>query len=183
MVLSILQWNARSLIANGQELKRYISDTLDNPHLICIQETWLKPQLDFVIYGYLSVRKDRENGTGGGVAIFVREDVQFRIVEIEKEELVGIEMWTGGKRFMVVNFYNPCKRLDYTSLVEVNSDLQGGVIWTGDFNAHSTMWGCVDTDVNGQIIEDFLDEAGLVCLNDGQGTRYNCKNNTESAMI
>ena len=182
MVLTILQWNARSLIANGQEFKGYINDSLDNPHLICIQETWLKPQLDFVIVGYLSVRKDRENGTGGGVAIFVREDIQFRSVEIGKEELVVIEMWIGGKSVMMVNFYNPCKRLDLASLVEVSNNLQGSVVWTGDFNAHSTLWGCADTDVNGQVVEDFLEESGLVCVNDGQGTRYNCTNNTESAL-
>ena len=181
MVLSILQWNARSLIANGQELK-YNVNVLGNPHLVCIQETWLKPQLDFVIFGYVSVRKDREHGTGGGVAIFIREDIQFRSVEIGSEELVAIELWTGGKSFMVVNYYNPCKRLDLSSLVDINNVLQGSVIWTGDFNAHSTLWGCIDTDVNGQILEDFLEESGLVCLNDGQGTRYNCVNNTESAI-
>ena len=39
MVISILQWNARSLIANGQELKKFISDLQDKPSIICVQET------------------------------------------------------------------------------------------------------------------------------------------------
>lgn len=58
----ILQWNARSLISNGQEFKKYISDLGDRPHIICIQETWLKPQLDFInfiIQGYTAIRNNR----------------------------------------------------------------------------------------------------------------------------
>ncbi len=48
----ILYWNARSLVANGQELKRYLEDFEHKPELLCIQETWLKSCLDFVILGY-----------------------------------------------------------------------------------------------------------------------------------
>lgn len=44
-MIIILQWNARSLISNGLEFKKYISDLGDRPHIICIQETWLKPQI------------------------------------------------------------------------------------------------------------------------------------------
>lgn len=59
-MLIVLQWNARSLISNGQEFKKFISDMGNKPHIICIQETWLKPQLDFVIQGYTAFRNDRE---------------------------------------------------------------------------------------------------------------------------
>ena len=52
----ILQWNARSLISNGQEFKRYIEKLDVKPEIICIQETWMKSHLDFKIVGYNSVR-------------------------------------------------------------------------------------------------------------------------------
>lgn len=55
----LLQWNARSLIANGQEFKGFIKGLVQKPDVICVQEKWLKPTLDFVIYGYTSVRRDR----------------------------------------------------------------------------------------------------------------------------
>lgn len=48
----ILQWNARSLIANGQEFEGFIGDYSRTPYILCIQETWLKPMLDFVIRRY-----------------------------------------------------------------------------------------------------------------------------------
>ena len=69
MVLIILQWNARSLIVNGQEFKKYIDDLSERPNVLCIQETWLKPELDFIIKGYTAIRRDRKSGRGGGVAI------------------------------------------------------------------------------------------------------------------
>ncbi len=69
MVLLIFQWNARSLIANGQEFKKLISDLENKSDIICVQETWLKPQLNFVLQGYVVIRKDRKQGNGGGVAL------------------------------------------------------------------------------------------------------------------
>lgn len=38
MVLILLQWNARSLISNGQEFKKYIDTLEEKPDVICIQE-------------------------------------------------------------------------------------------------------------------------------------------------
>lgn len=54
MVLLILQWNGKSLIANGQE---FLEDLPAKPDVICLVETWLKPTQDFVIQGYVAVRK------------------------------------------------------------------------------------------------------------------------------
>jgi len=75
MVLIILQWNARSLIANGQEFKKYVEDVKEKPNVICVQETWLIPRLDFNIKGYNAVRRDRKNGKGGGIMTFYTERV------------------------------------------------------------------------------------------------------------
>ena len=63
---NILQWNARSLTANRQELKKFVAEFKDKPDIICVQETWLKPCLDFVVPGYESLREDRQSRSGGG---------------------------------------------------------------------------------------------------------------------
>ena len=78
MYFEIIQWNARSFLANGQEFKKYIEDLQQKPKVICVQETWLKPHLDFRIEGYENVRKDREIGTGGGVITFIEQGVRYR---------------------------------------------------------------------------------------------------------
>lgn len=53
MAFNLLQWNARSLIGNGQEFKRFVTASEISYHVICVQETWLKPALDFVLPGYV----------------------------------------------------------------------------------------------------------------------------------
>lgn len=39
LMFYILQWKVRSLIANGQEFKRFVDAFKEKPELICIQET------------------------------------------------------------------------------------------------------------------------------------------------
>lgn len=40
------------------------------PDIICIQETWLKPTLDFVIRGYSGEHRGRSEVHGGGCETF-----------------------------------------------------------------------------------------------------------------
>lgn len=82
LMLYILQWNARSLIANGQEFKRFVDVFKDKPELLCVQETWLKTCFDFMVRRYERIRQDRHEKSGGGCATFVRSDVQYQQVEV-----------------------------------------------------------------------------------------------------
>jgi len=43
----------------------------------------------------------------------------------------------------------------------------------GDFNAKHPLWGSKVTDFRGKLIETFIDENNLICLNKGEGTRLN----------
>ena len=79
ITMLILQWNARSLIANGQEFKQYIYSQREQPDLLCIQQSWLKPNLDFIINGCVT---------------FVKEGIPYRQVENKTDmEGVIIEVW------------------------------------------------------------------------------------------
>ena len=64
----------------------------------------------------------------------------------------------------------------------VMGEVHGKVVWCCDFNAHSTLWGSERTDANGLIVEEFIEDKGLVCVNDGRGTRYDCVQNKESVI-
>lgn len=96
-------------------------------------------------------------------------------------EYVIIEIWTRGGNIKIVNFYNPCCMLSIELLKELAVHLEGKVIWCGDFNAHSTVWGNCN-DNNGMVIEELMEEKKLVCLNDGSGTRSNIRMGTVSAI-
>lgn len=174
MVFVILQWNARSLISNGQEFKHFIANCDVYPDVICIQETWLKPQLNFMIRWYETIRKDRNKGNGGGVATFIKQGIGFRKVEDNNDyEAVVVEVWEGNQSIRVINFYNPCDKLTKDMMENIGGIGDFKMVWCGDFNAHSTLWGSSNTDYNGLIIEDMLDWGELVCINDGSYTRVN----------
>lgn len=40
------------------------------------------------------------------------------------------------------------------------------LVWCGDFNGHSTLWGSEINYFNGNVIENLLDGNYLVCEND-----------------
>lgn len=61
LIMFILQWNARSLLSNGQDFKQFIDSRSVKPDIMCIQETWLKPRFDFVLNNYIVIRRDREH--------------------------------------------------------------------------------------------------------------------------
>lgn len=113
MVFAILQWNARSLCSNGQEFKKYIEERSEKPNVICVQETWLRPHLDFILHGYVAIRRDRESGNGGGVVMFVQQGIGYRVINISKDsEAIVIEVWIGKTNIWIVNYYNPCGKLN-----------------------------------------------------------------------
>ncbi|MGL5710892.1 MAG: hypothetical protein ACRCW9_08665 [Cetobacterium sp.] len=129
MCFEVIQWNARSLLANGQEFKKYIEDLQQKPKVICIQETWLKPHLDFKIQGYEGIRKDREIGTGGGIVTFIEQGVRFREISNNEKEAIIVEIWTDQNSFKMINFYNPCKRLKKEKLEELLKLSGDKVVW------------------------------------------------------
>ena len=69
--LILLLWNCRSIVSNLTEFKNYVFK--NQPHLICLTETWLNPSDKFILKGYNVFRKDRL-GRGGGVAILVKNN-------------------------------------------------------------------------------------------------------------
>lgn len=79
LMVIFLQWNARSLMANGQEFKHFINELEVKPDVICIQETWLKPHLEFVIHGYIGLRNDRITRGGGGCATFIKIGTPYKL--------------------------------------------------------------------------------------------------------
>ena len=43
----------------------------------------------------------------------------------------------------------------------------------GDLNGYSPLWGCIQTDSSGNIIENFINQCGLTILNNGAPTHLN----------
>lgn len=105
------------------------------PNVICIQESWLSPKLDFVIKGYTSIRRDREAGKGGGVITFIQKGIQYRDIKRGDDlEFTIVEVWSKEGNIDLINFYNPCRQLQLSQLADIWKDTKGRVIWCGEKN-------------------------------------------------
>ncbi len=129
------------------------------------------------------MRRDRDDGKGGGCVTFIKEGMPYRVVEkgVTMEYIV-VEIWYGVKNFVIINFYNLCKRLAQNNMEEIKGLSGERLIWCGDFNAHNTLWGGILTDANGLIIEEVIERKNLVCINDGSYTRLDVNTSRESAI-
>lgn len=65
---------------------------------------------------------------------------------------------------MIINYYNPCKKLDLSRLMQIEGIDGNRRLICGDFYAQSTLLGGTKTDVNGEVIEELLEEKDMVCF-------------------
>ena len=89
-------WNARSIKKNLTDFQQTLQSK--QPHIACIVETWLKPDKDINIKGYITYRKDRPGDQqAGGVAILIKKELQSNKINLipylnGRLELLGISI-------------------------------------------------------------------------------------------
>ena len=84
--------------------------------------------------------------------------------------------------FVIINYYNPCRRLDLSRLTQIEGLDDSRLLVCGDFNAQSMLWGGIRTDANGEAIKELLEEKSMVCINDGRGTRLDVHTGNTSVL-
>ena len=92
-------------MANGREVKYFLREMKGKPQIIRIQETFLKPVLDFVIYGYGGIRRDRSEGegAGGGCVTFIKRGISYWVLEIGTgQESRVVEVWEGERSLLLI---------------------------------------------------------------------------------
>jgi len=78
---SLLLLNARSLLPKIDELR--IISHIRSPDVICVTETWFNDSIEsslINISNYNVARSDRSYRRGGGVAVYLRQNISFVIV-------------------------------------------------------------------------------------------------------
>lgn len=183
--LTILQWNAQGLLNHGPELIKYLELHKDEKyHLICIQETWFNNDRILQIPEYTGFFRNRETQLKGGCAIYVHDTINYEYPIHDKEfEMQHMKIHVSGSKISVVNFYNPCKKLNDSILNRLTNKIEHNqFLIVGDFNAHNPLWGSEKTDQNGTTVENFIHEKDFVILNDGAGTRIDPRSGKFSCL-
>ncbi|GFS14067.1 RNA-directed DNA polymerase from mobile element jockey [Elysia marginata] len=160
----ILQWNAKGVAKKKDALRnRLYEHKID---IACIQETHLTDKIRFSIRGYQCKRKDRAEGTKGGVIILVRNDIQA--VEFTKDtngnaEINSICIALKNRELLVYNFYCPANKQLSLDAIDIPD---AGCFILGDFNSHSQSWGYDEMDHRGEEVENWQIDQTLQLLND-----------------
>ena len=118
---------------NAQSIPAHHSDMLasldcKNIHAILISESWLKPCLPSTsnsLLGFQLIRNDRARGGGGGVAIYLRPNVPFSIIDMSAQpppssagEHLFLEVTLNLTKILLGVYYSPSSRINFFSSFE-----------------------------------------------------------------
>lgn len=111
MFLKLAQVNVISLLANFIQLRDYIlSNDFD---IVGVTETWLHDGVDeerVKVDRYTFIRQDRLGRRGGGVGMFIKNDINFNILFRESSEYVDhiwIKILLQKTCYVIGNLYRP----------------------------------------------------------------------------
>ncbi|CAG9132815.1 unnamed protein product [Plutella xylostella] len=140
--LNVCHINAQSIPAHYSELLDTFSS--GTSHAILVSESWLKPTLPSTSYclpGYILVRNDREGCRGGGVAIYLKSNILYKVLAHSQArnapaEYLLLELNLGCKVLLGVVYCPPTN--DYfsslESVLEIHVSNYSHHLVMGDFN-------------------------------------------------
>ena len=174
--LSVLQWNCNGLLAHQNEFKNHLAINRDKYDVICLQETFLKPEKNFAVSGYSIIRQDRKENNKGGVLTMVKENLKYVLCGSSESnsqidsciEYIQVDIKLSRSRIKIVNVYiPPDKEVGENNL---NSFYGSQSLIIGDLNAKSTLWGSPQSDRRGLVLEELIDKHNATVINTGQAT-------------
>lgn len=142
-----------------------------HPFLISLQETWLRPDLNFKVTDYSSIREDRIDGYGG-VAILINHSVPYKHIPIPQHSndisIIAVNI----NEICFVSLYIPHPSSSVFNEIElIFSNLPKPIIVMGDLNAQHVAWGSSSSNHYGSRLLDIVDNLNLCLLNTGKPTR------------
>ena len=178
--LRILYWNCSSV-----KQRRPILDNLVYTADICaLQETQLGDRM-LKIAGFQTFY----NRTHLGQAILIRDDIGAYEVDMSRWncnqlQLHAVRIQTTNP-LLLVNVYACNAKVSAQMWMCLNEIMltESNVVFCGDFNAKSRMWGNKSTNKQGEELEDALVSMDLICLNDGRITRMATRQGDEDSAI
>lgn len=138
---NIIFWNANGIRNKIDDLMQLmISHKID---IALISESRLTPNIKLKAPGYTIHRTDRENSSGGGTLIIIKNNIQhFEIPPVKTKHLetTTIKVKIGNKLVNLISAYNKPQNFDIRDYKKILNT--GPSIIAGDFNAKHTAWQC-----------------------------------------
>jgi hypothetical protein len=96
--------NASSINGKVDELAACAFMSVNKVHIAAITESWLTDEIrddQISIGGYVIHRKDRTHRRGGGVCVYVSQQISIRYLELEDLNLEYMWLWTRPPRLPI----------------------------------------------------------------------------------
>lgn len=183
--LRILQWNINGIRSKLQDI--ILLCEREKIDVVLLQETKVTPRCHVRIPGFNLFRNDRTD-RGGGVLIGVKSSIlstRINILDSDETEceLVGAKIIWQEMSFCLFSIYVPnTTQIRTNDLNRIMSTEGSDILVGGDFNAHAELWGSHITNSRGRSVQGWIEDNGLVVLNDGRPTRIACPPNASGAI-
>lgn len=181
--MTLIQWNINGWKTHFNDLKILIKE--ENPFCICLQETHLKANDNISLKNFEIYRTDSPNDSHGyrGVMIAVNKSVFSKKIEIVSDlQIIAVTVHLG-ITFSICNIYLPPNQpIQTEDLLHIYNSLPHPILFLGDLNGHSPMWGSTDLNARGKIIERFIDLSNTLLLNTGEATFLSSTFGTYSSL-
>ena len=135
----------------------------ENPEIILLNSTGTTDRDKITIYNYNVTSRNLLNEAQAGVAIAVRKDLHYRIVDDFNDDILGAQLETTRGPVMILTNYSPPRR-NYITAAEIENKLQKNmpVYFVGDLNANLPAMGYGNYNNNGREIQRLIQQNKII---------------------
>ena len=140
--------NARSIINKKNELDIMVDEI--KPHIIGITESWANNDItdaELGLEGYVMFRKDRMGKRGGGVLLYIKENIPAYEVQLHEEADCNEAIWcklVTGHTTVAIGVVYRCPNITKENNEKIHNAIsevsKGDCIIMGDFNHGNIKW-------------------------------------------
>lgn len=164
--LIIYHWNANGILGKLTELKHFLKN--NNVQIMAINETKINKSHK---RNYRIIRKDRDSH-GGGIAILIRNDITHMDSpdnRLSHLELIQIQICND---IVLTAWYNPPNQVIKPQDLDIILHDPRKHIIVGGLNAKSMLWNCPNSNQNGRILENYINNNNACILYPDQPTHF-----------
>ena len=140
--------DARSIISSNNELNIMVDDI--KPHIIGITESWAHNDITYAelgLEGYVMFRKNRKGKKGGGVLLYIKENIPAYEVQLSEEADNNEATWgklVTGRTTVTIAVVYRCPNITKQKHEKIHNAIsevsKGECIIMGDFNHGNIKW-------------------------------------------
>ena len=168
-MISLCHININSITKHKDELLARFS----NYDVISVNETNLRSERQFSLYGYNIFRNDRVstgNKAGGGVILAVKQHIKCREIynkTTNNNEVIAVEVETKQLRNILISsiYTHPKSKIELDIFRDL-FNLNNNCIIVGDLNAMSAELGSRKTNGKGRQLLELINEGCIECVED-----------------